>query len=39
LFTLYGKDEAEDLTPAERRMLRQTLKAELMARRNQMGGR
>lgn len=33
LFTLYDKDEAADLGPAEKRMLKSRLKAELDARR------
>lgn len=37
LFTLYSKDEADDLTLAERRALRRLLKAELMARRKSDG--
>ena len=32
LFTLFGKDEAEDLTPAQRRQLKELLKAELRIR-------
>ena len=32
LFTLYGKDEMEDLTPAERRVLKDRLKSELESR-------
>ena len=34
---IYGKDEADDLTLAERRALRRLLKAELMARRKSDG--
>jgi hypothetical protein len=33
LFTLYDKDEAEDLTPKERESLKERVKAELRARR------
>lgn len=33
LFTLYGKDEMDDLTPNEKRALKNMLKAELEARR------
>ena len=33
-FTIYDKDEATDLTPEEKRMLRQTIEAELAARRH-----
>lgn len=32
LMTLYGKDEADDLTPAEKRALRDSIAAELKAR-------
>jgi hypothetical protein len=32
LFTLYGKDEAADLTPRERAFLKDRVKAELKAR-------
>lgn len=32
LFTLYGKDEAADLTPKERAFLKDRVKAELKAR-------
>jgi len=32
LFTLYDKDEADDLTPAQRKTLRAAIKAELEAR-------
>lgn len=32
LFTLYDKDEAADLTPDEKRLLRQAIQAELQAR-------
>jgi hypothetical protein len=32
LFTLYDKDEADDLTPAQRKTLRAVIKAELDAR-------
>ncbi len=34
LFTLYDKDEASDLTPAQRRTLKTLIKAELDARRS-----
>lgn len=34
LFTLYDKDEASDLTPAQRRTLKALIKAELDARRS-----
>ena len=33
LFTLYDKDEAEDLTSAQRKALKEAIKAELEARR------
>ena len=33
LFTLYGKDEAADLTPHQRELLKERVKAELKARR------
>lgn len=33
LFTVYGKDEMGDLTPQQRRTLKQMLKTELEARR------
>jgi hypothetical protein len=33
LFTLYDKDEAVDLTPEEKRRLRQAIEAELQARK------
>lgn len=33
LFTLYGKDEAADLTPAQRAQLKVMVKAELEARK------
>ena len=33
LFTLFDKDEMKDLTPRQRAMLRETIKAELEARR------
>lgn len=33
LFTLYGKDEADDLTPEQRRTFKRAIKAELEARR------
>jgi hypothetical protein len=33
LFTLYGKNEADDLTPAERGRVKMLIKAELKARR------
>ena len=32
LFTIYGKDEAADLSPAEKRMLRKAIQAELAVR-------
>lgn len=32
LFTVYDKDEAADLTPAQRKMLKQRLEAEITAR-------
>lgn len=32
LFTVYDKDEADDLTPDQRKMLKQRLEAELKAR-------
>jgi len=35
LFTLYGKDTRDDLTPRERAALKDMLKAELAARRKQ----
>jgi hypothetical protein len=35
LFTAYGKDMQEDLTPRERAVLKETLKLELAARRKQ----
>jgi hypothetical protein len=34
LFTLYGKGEASDLTPDQRKAVRTILKAELKARRS-----
>ena len=34
LFTLFDKDEASDLKPEQRRILRARIKAELEARRN-----
>lgn len=34
LFTLYDKDEMTDLTPQQRKALRQLIKAELEARRS-----
>lgn len=34
LYTLYGKDELTDLTPGQRRVLRDMLKAELDARKS-----
>ena len=34
LFTIYDKDELNDLTPRERRALKAMIKAELEARRN-----
>jgi hypothetical protein len=34
LFAIYDKDEMADLTPRERRALKQMIKAELEARRN-----
>ena len=33
-FTIYDKDEATDLMPEEKRMLRQAIEAELAARRH-----
>ncbi|HYL23726.1 MAG TPA: toxin [Burkholderiales bacterium] len=33
LYTLYDKDEMEDLTPKQRKVLKEMLKAELEARR------
>ena len=33
LFTLYDKDEAVDLTPKEKKALKQAIQAELIARR------
>ncbi|MEW6776920.1 MAG: toxin [Bdellovibrionota bacterium] len=33
LFTVYGKDEMADLSPRERKALREMIKAELSARR------
>lgn len=33
LFTVYGKDEAADLTPEQRKMLKQRLELEIKARR------
>jgi hypothetical protein len=38
LFTLYDKDEAADLTPDEKRLLRQAIQAELQARNETPGG-
>ena len=35
LFTVYDKDEVTDLTPGERKTLREMLKRELEARRRQ----
>jgi predicted acetyltransferase len=32
LFTLYDKDEASDLTPGQRKLLKEMVKAELKAR-------
>ena len=32
LFTLYDKDEMSDLTPSQRKILKETIKAELKAR-------
>lgn len=32
LFTVYGKDEADDLTPDQRKMLKQRLESEIKAR-------
>lgn len=32
-FTLYGKDEAEELTAEEKKLLKQVIQAELAARR------
>lgn len=37
LFTVYDKDEADDLTPEQRKMLKQLLKTEL-DERNKKGG-
>jgi hypothetical protein len=37
LMTLYGKNEAKDLTPAERRLLKAAIEAELHARRLERG--
>lgn len=34
LYTVYGKDELTDLTPGQRRVLRDMLKAELDARKS-----
>ncbi len=34
LFSLYDKDEAIDLTPAERKLLKQRIKLELSARKH-----
>ncbi len=34
LFTLYDKDEISDLTPAQRKSMKQMIKAELKARSN-----
>jgi hypothetical protein len=34
LFTLYDKDEASDLTPAQRKSLKEMIKAEIEARRS-----
>jgi len=34
LFTLYDKDEMDDLTPQQRKALKVMIKAELEARRN-----
>lgn len=34
LFTLYDKDEMDDLTPRQRRVLRGMIKAEIEARRS-----
>ncbi len=36
LFTVYGKDEAEDLTAEEKRLLQKALAAELAARRRRL---
>lgn len=33
-FMIYDKDEATDLTPEEKRMLRQAIEAKLAARRH-----
>jgi hypothetical protein len=33
LFTLYDKDETEDLTPKQREILKERVKGELRARR------
>ncbi|PKO60435.1 MAG: toxin [Betaproteobacteria bacterium HGW-Betaproteobacteria-18] len=37
LFTVYGKDQADDLTPAQRKVLKQLLKNELKNRHPQDG--
>ncbi len=34
LFTVYGKNEMTDLSPRERKALKEMIKAELQARRN-----
>ncbi len=39
LFTLYGKGEADDLTPAQKAHLRAAIEAERVARRAQRGER
>jgi hypothetical protein len=37
LFTLYGKDEADDLTPTQKAQLRGAVNAELRARQERQG--
>jgi hypothetical protein len=39
LFTVYDKDEAKDLTPAQRKLLKQLLKNELKYRQPTGGER
>ena len=39
LFTLYGKDEADDLTPAQKTQLRAAISAEIKARQTRRGER
>jgi mRNA-degrading endonuclease RelE of RelBE toxin-antitoxin system len=39
LFTLYGKNEADDLTPAEKAQLRGAIEAERKAREGRRAGR